>query len=417
MTNVRRLLVPFASLVVACSSATADTTPRLGVTKEPDLIGSNENPAVIIPGASSLLSDNLVATDVGQTYGTDDAHVPYPDTYWPFTSGGIDEPWLTSTTPLDKYMALFDSAGSSAAKAWERANHGPGVPGVQGWYGHCPGWTGAATSLAPLQHSISVSADSTGGLHACDANAAGCTTLEIGDINALEAEVYNDGPAAFIGARCDTPPQSIKRDTYGRIVRDGTGCQGLNAGALVIVLGQMMKRLHQPLAIDAQNDFNTDQIWNQPAFRYTVYSYAPLTMVEAANYVATGSPSGALTTYPWDAEAAGFVRVDIGIHWVSEHGPNSSVVSGLESADETRFAAVIELDGDPAAAGTRIIGGEYIDDPSVGADRLTVAPFVWAAHGPGPESLPTSVGGSSHNPYVQPSKVLALVTLAQGGGE
>jgi hypothetical protein len=236
--------------------------------------------------------------------------------------------------------------------------------------------------------------------------------FEIGDINALEAEVYVDADAAFAGARCDTGPNQIVRDEFGRIVRDGTGCKGINAGALMVLLGNRLKRDRAALAIDAQNDFNTNQIWNQPAYRYTVNQYVALSMSEAANLVAYGTSWGDLDWYPWNVQAWGFVGVDISIEWVSELGPNVDLVSGTQSTRVTRFVAVLELDTDPSDASAVIIGGEYLDDPTIGADRLTVPPFVWIARGAGPEDLEEDAEGWHHNPFVKPSVVQKIVALA-----
>jgi hypothetical protein len=396
------------ALVLGCSSSSRDTPERLGRQSEPDAIGDNEHPDEVIPGATSLLAENVVAADVGSTFGVDDNHVPYPDTYWPFDEDGIAYRWEDAPSPLEKYMALVDPSRAEAAKKWEVANHGTGVPGVQGWYGHCPGWAGASTVIAPERHAVSVRMVD-GKLQDCASTDSGCTTFAIGDLDALAAEVYNDAAARFVGARCDTAPGHVARDSYGRIVRNGTGCKGLNAGALVVVLGQQMRRLHKALVIDAQNDWNTDQIWNQPAYRYTLNRYEEIDQVAAANLVASGARTGPLTHYLWNDAAAAFVFVDVTILWVSERGPNVDYVSGLTSTGRTRFVAVIELDRPASDPDSRIIGGEYIDDPSVGADRLTVPPFVWVAMGPGPEDLPTSVDGNSHNPYVRPSVVTQLL--------
>ena len=167
----------------------------------------------------------------------------------------------------------------------------------------------------------------------------------------------------------------------------------------------------QPFAIDAQNDFNTDQIWNQPAYRYTVNRYQPLTVAQAANLVAHGTLDGDQTSYAWNSAANGFVLVDLTIWWVSENGPNLTPVSGADSTVQTRMVAVIELDLDASDPNAQILGGEYINDSTAGADRLTVPPFVWVIHGPGYENLPTSVDGNYHNPYVKPSLVKQLIAL------
>jgi hypothetical protein len=77
------------------------------------------------------------------------------------------------------------------------------------------------------------------------------------------------------------------------------------------------------------------------------------------------------------------------------------------------MVAVLELTAPANSADSKIIGGEYLDDASVGADRLTVPPFVWVAQGPGPEHVPATANGDHHNPYVLPSVVAQLVELGQ----
>ena len=65
---------------------------------------------------------------------------------------------------------------------------------------------------APILHAVYAKFDGAGSFVACTAGSAGCTKFEIGDINALMAEVYVDGDSSFIGARCDTEaPQGQAR--------------------------------------------------------------------------------------------------------------------------------------------------------------------------------------------------------------
>ena len=402
-------VLPLVALVAACSSGALDATSKPN--DSADTWTSQDDPANLLPGSTTTLSDVISSADVGQTFGVDDGHVPYPDTYWPFTSEGTDAQWNgTDATPIEKFMTLTDPTQTAAAKAWEHNNHGSAVPGVQGWWGHCPGWTGAAMSNAPLQHAVNAQSDGQGGVAACDEGSAGCTKFEIGDINALEAESWVDGASNFLGARCDTAPSDIKRDANGRIVRDATGCRGVNAGALLVILANRMKIAQLPMAIDAQGDFNTDQIWNQPAYRYQVYGYTPLSKSDAVAAVAGSTTVADPNDYTWDETAQGFAKVDIGIKWVSEHGPNLTPYAGTDSTREMRFVAVIELDGDPAAPGTKVIGGEYLDDSNASADRLTVPPFVWISTDSGSDDLSTD-DTTGHNPYVKPSLVKQLVAL------
>jgi Transglutaminase elicitor len=175
---------------------------------------------------------------------------------------------------------------------------------------------------------------------------------------------------------------------------------------MVVALGNHMKIAGKALAINAQNTGNTNEIWNQPAYRYEVYRYKELSASEAAALVSKNA-----TRYKWNPDAQAFVLVDIGVKWVTERGPNVAVISGTRSTEETRFVAVLELDAPTSATNAQIIGGEYIDDPSVGANRLTVAPFVWISHDTGYDNLPTWVGGNNHNPYLKFSLVKQLVAL------
>lgn len=413
---LKRTFTMFAASTVlaACGGQTTSAGGDNGVVQhddgKADAIGGFEAPETLVPGASRRLAANIVGEDVGKSFGTDDAHVPYPDTYWPFTDEGSDARWNGGDSPVEKLMKLADATNLQAAKDWEHNNHGSGVPGVAGWWGHCPGWTGASMANAPIQHAVNAKLDG-GAFVACAEGSDGCTKFEIGDINALEAEVYVDGDSSFIGARCDTAATTIKRDANGRI--ETPGCGGVNPGTLVIVAAARMKKQHLPFAIDAQNDYNTDQIWNQPAYRYTVNRFQALTAAQAANLVVHGTMDGDATSYPYNADAKGFAFVDLTLSWVSERGPNTTMVSGLESTRNTRMVAVLELDkeaSDPTAA---ILGGEYVDDASVGADRLTVPPFLWVIHDAGPEDEGSWAGGDGHNPYIKPSLVKQLIALGQ----
>jgi hypothetical protein len=386
---------------------------------------ATEDPAKILPADFvSTLQAVISPEDVHQSFGLDDSRIPYPDTFWPFkfvdqdsnqvlAKNGVDDRWLDADqpSPLEKYMALLDDAHVADAKKWEADNHGENVAGVQSWFGHCPGWTAAAMVNAPLQHGVSVKKDSSGQLVKCAEGDDSCTTFEIGDLNGLEAEVFVDSNSTFLGSRCDTKPRNIPRDTNGRILKPG--CRGMNPGSVIVILANRMKNVKKvdgfvpkAIAIDAQNQFNTDQIWNQPAYRYEVNDARALTEAEAIAATSTKTGAALPTKYPFNPAAKGWFRVDIGIKWVQENGPNREMVSGKLSTQTMRFAAVLELDGDPAAPATRIIGGEFVDDPTSGANRLTVPPFMWTADGPGPETT------TNHNPFVKSSAVQQLVQLA-----
>lgn len=405
------LVIPtVAATLTGLAGCAPPEGPPAAITSSPDSISPEDAPARVLYGASARLLDNITVSDVGRTFGVPDNQVPYPDTYWPYIDDGIDRPWNSAPSPLVKYMSIADPRSTAAAQDWEHRYHGSALPGVSSWWGHCPGWVAAAMDNAPILHPVFAIRSGAGRIAACTPGQAGCVRFEIADINALEAEAWNDAAAVYAGARCDKKPSDIGRDSYGRIIRDGSGCKGLNAGALLVVLGNRLKQ-GQPFAIDAQNEYNTDEIWNQPAYRYTVNRFEVLAEAEAANLVAYGTRTGSISRYLWNAAARGWALVDISLAWVGENGPNLDVVSGLDSTRTTRFVAVIELDQDGARPEAQVIGGEYIEDRTAGANRLTVPPFVWIVLGPGPENVPFDADTSHHNPYVRPSLVEQLVAL------
>jgi hypothetical protein len=123
--------------------------------------------------------------------------------------------------------------------------------------------------------------------------------------------------------------------------------------------------------------------------------------------------TGSATKYPYNSAAKNFALVDVSLSWVSERGPNTSMVSGLSSTRVTRMVAVIELDKPASNSTAQILGGEFVEDASAGADRLTVPPFLWVIHDAGSDDLSTDVGGDNHNPFIKPSLVKQLIALGQ----
>jgi len=403
--------------IVACGSASNPADPIASHEAE-DRIQPFDDPFQLLGNTSRRLADNIRAADVGQTFGVPDDEVPYPDTFWPMTEEGIDVQWNgNEKSPLEKYMLFADPTHLAESRAWNHANQGTGIDDIQGWYGICNGWTGAATSVKPLKHGASAKIDN-GRVVACTPGETGCTTFEIGDMNALMATIYSDGFSYFLGARCDTVPRDIERDEFGRIMRredaftKGAGCKGLNPGSLMVVLNQRLRVQKKPMVMNAQAANHTEQIWNQPAYRYKVNRYEPLTEAQAANLVASNRREGPLTEYRWNDGAHGFAFVDVTLSWVTEHGPNKEFYSGLRSSRSTRMTFVLETDMDLSNPDTQIIGGEYIDDPSAGTNRLTNAPFLWISTAPGPEHTQPGPGVYMHNPFIKTSVVTQLIELA-----
>lgn len=457
--HMRRLLgtlvfFGLASLTsIACSVGSTETG------EEYDTADPRAEDLRILPGTySSKLVDNITRADVGKSFGLPDDRVPYPDTYWPFNAGqygvdGIDFRWQGPSTlsPLEKYAAVAsngDAAKIAQTKKWETDHHGVGlgvIQGreIQGWEGHCPGWTGAAMSNAPIKRPVFVRHDPDSVFAECSeaearAGTNGCTKFDIGDLNGLMAEVYVDGVQPLIGAGCFTAEPTV--DEFDRIKRNpnrmqgenGVGCRGLNPGAMVMVLGNRLKRDKQPFAINAQQAGITDQIWNQPVYRYTVNGYEEIDRAQAIALVGENAQGTALPdSYIWNPAAKGFAVVDITMSWTTEAGPNRSYVSGLQSTRNHRIKAVLELDADvkanPSALGSaHIVGGEYLTDDAIarrnpqgtfGPHRLAVPTFVWVSVDAGPEDLTEEEADNRflqhHNPFIKPSHIKKLIALGQ----
>ena len=453
-----------ACVLTACSSQPA---PPTSVVAQADTADLNTEDLRVLPGTfSTLLRDNIVATDARnlEGFGVPDARIPHPDTYWPYLlkaeDGGIEEAdgidfrWQgpSVNSPLEKYMALVapnDATTRASAKQWEHDHHGPGLGErlnreVQNWEGHCPGWTGASMSNAPIVHPVFVQPDRNNVFAPCTEaeernGILGCMRLEIGDINALQAEVYVDGVQPMVGRGCFT--KNPTSDEFDRIRRNpnlvkgenGRGCRGLNPGTLLSLLAGRLKAADpQPFAINAQRPELTEQIWNQPVYRYIVHQYQEVNMARAIALVAknkNGTP--APTEYVWNLAAKGFVFVDFSLLWVKEHAPTRVFISGKETTRKHRINAIIELDkdiaADPGARDTaRIVGGEYLTDDDVasrndgvtfGPNRLTVPTFVWVSSDAGPEALSVEEASDPkrqrHNPFVKPSVVKRLTALGQ----
>lgn len=447
-----------ALVAIACSTGTNDDA---GLDEGFDTADPRAEDLRILPGTySAKLVDNILPEDVNQQggFGVPDERVPYPDTYWPFNAGeygvdGTDFRWQGPDvpSPTEKFASVVygnDAAMIAKAKAWEHDHHGPGLGErdhreVADWEGHCPGWTGASMSNAPLVKPVFVKPDARDVFAPCSEAEArtgegGCTRFDIGDVNALMAEVYVDGNQPLIGAGCFTSEPSV--DEFDRIKRNpervlgenGVGCRGLNPGALLMVLGNRLKHEQQPFAINAQQPGITDQIWNQPVYRYTVNAYEEIDTARAIELVAANSQgTEAPDRYIWNPHAKGFALVDISLHWVREMGPNVDYVSGRRSTMKHRVKAVIELDkaivGDPSArASAKLVGGEYLTDDqaaannppdTVGPHRLAVPTFVWVSVDAGPEDLTEQEADNRnfqhHNPFIKPSLVKKLVELGQ----
>src|SRR5690606_2279209 len=76
--------------------------------------------------------------------------VPWAGPWWPYTQNGI----AGGSAPAGKYDAARCNSPRSAN--WEVKHHGAGVKGVQGWWGHCNGWSVSAALYPEPDQTIEV---------------------------------------------------------------------------------------------------------------------------------------------------------------------------------------------------------------------------------------------------------------------
>src|SRR4051812_25570755 len=116
MAIARTLLL--AALTAVTLTACGKSAGKLPSGGSREMIPDRDDPGLILPGASKRLFDNLTWGDVGAVFGAEIADIPYPDTYWPYTSGGVDWNWSNTGSPLTKYMAMVSPRDTTAAEQW-----------------------------------------------------------------------------------------------------------------------------------------------------------------------------------------------------------------------------------------------------------------------------------------------------------
>jgi hypothetical protein len=404
-------LTSLALFLAACAVAedVESTTSNVG-------IKTFEDPQRLLGDVSRRLADNIADADVGRTFSVTDERMPYPDSYWPMKDDGIHWRWNEGQpSPLEKYMTLTNPDKLKAAIRWNRSHAGKDRPGLKPWFGLCNGWTAAALTEAPVRRAA-YARFADGAVQACIEGEPGCLKFEIGDINALLATVYFDAQNTIIGAHCGVLGRDIKLDRDGRIDRNANpGCAGLNPGSLLITLAHRIKRDKLPLGVEDMRPNTTAEIWNQPAHAYTVNKFERLTNETATSLVATGRRDADVGRYRWNKDAAGFVFVDLTVHWVKDlDRPRTTYLAGNEpeATKTTRMPAVIELDKDPSDPTATIIGGELVADEELGNSRLTSHPYVWLTAAVGGE-VGVDTDASVRSPYVRMSLVKQLADLGR----
>ncbi len=401
--------------------------------------------------------------DPALTQGETDFKV-FPSSWWAQSSDGIAKRWTggeqdrnklsdpENLSPIEKYDVLFHPGQQKQVAAvehwnarelnkseaergakhqhqavtvagpatkWELENHGlyQTFAHPDSWWGHCNGWSSYATlepEPAPARD-IRVKLDASGKIYECDASEANCTLLRMGDIEALFTELYFSDKATFAGRRCNTDPDKIERDEFGRPKQ--SECRDLNPGSFHIGVTGLLARgafyLNDnrpgkpPFVIDHNWDW---EVWNFPLVKYEIREQQEVSKADAAKLVAA-----AARDYAWNDAATKFVRIKLEYWMVSDGVPDHEMLKNAylrgTSSHATVLNYVLELDD----AGT-ILGGEWIQDPSTtwGEDNKKLHPdFLWMpVRNDGAGENADDLGGDDDNPFVSYSKVKMLAKCA-----
>jgi hypothetical protein len=402
--------------------------------------------------------------DASITAGETDWKV-FASTWWAQSNNGIAKRWAGDATkdyndlsntdglgPVEKYDLLFypgqqkevatvehwdyrellkpeaergakhkhDAATvAGPATKWELENHGlyQTYAHPDSWWGHCNGWSSYATSEpggAPARD-ITVKLDSDGKVYECDATDSNCIHFRMGDIEALMTELYFSDKATFSGRRCNTDPEKIERDEFGR--PKDAACRDLNPGAFHIGVTGLLNRGAEQFSTKKMGkpafviDHNWDwEVWNFPLVKFEISEQKEIS-AEDANKAIGATGSG----YKFNENARKFVAVKLKYWMVSDGVADSEMLQNAfargTAPKETELNYVLELDDTG-----KILGGEWSKDPaySWSQDNKELHPdFIWMGvenRGAGEDD--DDMGGDDDNPYVSYKKARALLDCA-----
>ena len=160
---------------------------------------------------------------------------PWAAHWWPYGENGI------AAGGRNGPAGLYDAArgGTTHASEWEVAHHGPKVPGIQGWWGHCDGWSAAAALYPEPRQPVTVNGIEFG----------------VADLKGLLTEAGGSADYEFFGNKMIDDDESSPR--YKDTV----------ANQYFAVLTNFMGRQGDVVNIDR---FTGYEVWNQPVMGYKV---------------------------------------------------------------------------------------------------------------------------------------------------
>ena len=430
----------FSSLLAAFAISACNAPAEEGTVKSDEPTGKTED-AERIDSANdpNRFSLNMTRSYVGLPTSGESLRKPFPSNWWPMKEAGIAREWIGGQkSPAGKYdqlvtpteiksvqltLAKKDWEGNDVnenadpvtltigpAEEWEHKNHGRyGRTDPEHWWGHCNGWASYVINEEEPIRPVSVKYNAANrGISECaNATDAGCVTFELGDINALGAELYwNDG-ARLLGRRCEEIESEFEFDESGRVT--SVECRDGNAGAFHIVAANMLGRLERPFIVDLNAD---RQVWNYPVYKFELLKNERVTVQQALQEI--GAPAGT-NSWIYNEDAKSFVSVRMKAWIVEDAIPPSSQPAGDLLARYTTieyYTYILELD----AAGN-IIGGEY-----TGVSKTKHPDFLWYSFSNTAYAASSDDLFDGDNPKIRYTVFKQILTLSQnprvptGGG-
>ena len=332
-----------------------------------------------------------------------------PGDNWRETDDGRE--YLEKKAEIDTAREALPEVDVDTATEFERIEHGNGVAGVEGWWGHCNAW--AAASMMEVEP-----------------KARGTVTYEgrsvdvtPGEAKALYTEAWMEHHSSFKGSRSDDPENSIDSLSYADVT----------PAAMHIFFASQLGQQGKSFVIDR---YTGSEVWNQSVRSYK-FEIEPLYQEDQAesvelsqtDYDRQGNASkralGAQDVYP--------VHVTAHLHWMTDGLPhevqtvdNITADSYPENHTELRalwgdqvemreLTYTLYLDKPLSDAAAKIVGdGKW--DETLHGDNHAWPDFMWQP------LAQTPTRRNYENPHIDYENLVvghiipATAAVATGGG-
>lgn len=227
-----------------------------------------------------------------------------PGEDWRDTDDG--KRYLELSEEVDELKADLPEVDTSSATGWEHIEHGLGVAGVGGWWGHCNAWAAASTDTEEPRYDAEVTVDGK------------TVTFTPGEVKALITEAYMEIRSSFFGSR------------HGGKDNEGVSYDDVSPAGFHIFFGTQLGNRSKSFIIDR---YTGDQVWNQ-SMRSYVWHLNPLYETDEDGNAVAETVEVKRTDYNrWsgDAEVKELgerevypVQVEAVIHWMTDGLPHEA---------------------------------------------------------------------------------------------